>query len=73
SRKADRSTFLAAITVIFARGTGEGGNIGSVIGPPLLKALQSKAPGQVNYQGVPYPATAAVRQSSCLPSSMSLD
>ncbi|KAI4177900.1 MAG: hypothetical protein LQ348_005739 [Seirophora lacunosa] len=48
-----------AITVIFARGTGEGGNIGSVIGPPLLKALQSKAPGQVNYQGVPYPATAA--------------
>ncbi|KAL9597721.1 MAG: hypothetical protein Q9219_004978 [cf. Caloplaca sp. 3 TL-2023] len=48
-----------AITVIFARGTGESGNIGSVIGPPLLKALQQKLPGQVNYQGVPYPANAA--------------
>lgn len=48
-----------AITVIFARGTGESGNIGSVIGPPLQKALQSNLPGQVNYQGVPYPADAA--------------
>ncbi|CAF9934043.1 MAG: hypothetical protein HETSPECPRED_009085 [Heterodermia speciosa] len=49
-----------AITVIFARGTGESGNIGSVIGPPLLKALQSKVgAGKVAYQGVPYAASAA--------------
>ena len=36
---------------------------GSVIGPPLLKALQSKIPGKVNYQGVPYPADAAVSEN----------
>ena len=51
-----------AITVIFARGTGESGNIGSVIGPPLLKALQSKVgAGKVAYQGVPYAASVGVR------------
>lgn len=50
-----------AITVIFARGTGESGNVGSVIGPPLLKALQSKVgAAKVAFQGVPYPASAAV-------------
>ena len=49
------------ITVIFARGTGEPGNIGSVIGPPLLKALQSKVgTAKVAFQGVPYAANAAV-------------
>ncbi|KAG7006472.1 cutinase [Physcia stellaris] len=49
-----------AITVIFARGTGESGNIGSVIGPPLLKALQAKVgAAKVAFQGVPYPASAA--------------
>ncbi|KAL8775832.1 MAG: hypothetical protein Q9194_003595 [Teloschistes cf. exilis] len=49
-----------AITVIFARGTGESGNIGSVIGPKLLSALQSKVgAANVAYQGVPYPANAA--------------
>ncbi|KAL8953270.1 MAG: hypothetical protein Q9222_000875 [Ikaeria aurantiellina] len=49
-----------AITVIFARGTSESGNIGSVIGPPLLKSLQAKVgASDVNYQGVPYPANAA--------------
>ncbi|KAL8967182.1 MAG: hypothetical protein Q9183_003036, partial [Haloplaca sp. 2 TL-2023] len=31
-----------ALTVIFARGTGESGNIGSVIGPRLLTALESR-------------------------------
>lgn len=36
-------------------------NSGSVIGTPLLKALQSKVgAGKVAYQGVPYPASAAV-------------
>ena len=51
----------APLTVIFARGTGENGNIGSVAGPPLLKALQSKLSAKnVAFQGVPYPASAAV-------------
>ncbi|KAL8690628.1 MAG: hypothetical protein Q9218_003962 [Villophora microphyllina] len=43
-----------AITVIFARGTGESGNIGSVIGPKLLSALQAKvgaAKGNSNQGG----------------------
>ncbi|KAI4241117.1 MAG: hypothetical protein L6R40_004756 [Gallowayella cf. fulva] len=49
-----------AITVIFARGTGESGNIGYVVGPPLLQALQSKlGADKVAYQGVPYAASAA--------------
>lgn len=51
------------LTVIFARGTSEPGNIGSVIGPPLLSALQSNlGASNVAYQGVPYPASAEVSQ-----------
>ena len=49
------------VTVIFARGTGEPGNIGSVAGPPMLKALQTKLSNNVAFQGVPYAADAAVR------------
>ncbi|KAI4099499.1 MAG: hypothetical protein LQ339_005926 [Xanthoria mediterranea] len=42
-----------ALTVIFARGTNERGNIGSVIGPPLRRALQARMGAEkVNYQGV---------------------
>ena len=49
------------LTVIFARGTGEPGNIGSVAGPPMLSALKSKlGAGNVAFQGVPYAASAAV-------------
>ncbi|CAL8584604.1 hypothetical protein XPA_010191 [Xanthoria parietina] len=49
-----------ALTVIFARGTNERGNIGSVIGPPLRSALQARlGADKVNYQGVPYAASAA--------------
>ena len=48
-------------TVIFARGTSEGGNIGSIIGPQLKKALISKLGANgIAFQGVPYPANAAV-------------
>ncbi|KAL8987969.1 MAG: hypothetical protein Q9169_008628, partial [Polycauliona sp. 2 TL-2023] len=47
------------ITVIFARGTSEGGNIGSVVGPPLRTAMRSKFSNKVNFQGVPYPASFA--------------
>ncbi|PNS17741.1 hypothetical protein CAC42_3136 [Sphaceloma murrayae] len=49
----------AALSVIYARGTGEGGNIGFVAGPPLFKALKSKLGGEVNLQGVTYPASSA--------------
>ncbi|KAL8741489.1 MAG: hypothetical protein Q9190_005911 [Brigantiaea leucoxantha] len=45
------------LTVIFARGTSEGGNVGSVAGPPFFKALDSALPNQVNVQGVAYAAT----------------
>lgn len=49
------------LTVIFARGTSEPGNIGSVVGPPLLSALQSKlGANNVAFQGVPYAASAEV-------------
>ena len=49
----------APLTVIFARGTSEAGNIGSVIGPPLFKALSTKLNKHVALQGVNYPADLA--------------
>ena len=49
------------MTVIFARGTGEGGNVGTISGPPMFKALRSKLGNdRVTVQGVDYPASAAV-------------
>lgn len=48
-----------AVTVIFARGTGETGNIGSVVGPSLKSNLNSQIQGGVAFQGVDYPADAA--------------
>lgn len=52
------------VTVIFARGTGETGNVGTVSGPPMFKSLRSKlGAGRVTVQGVDYPASAAVSQS----------
>ncbi|ORY19777.1 cutinase-domain-containing protein [Clohesyomyces aquaticus] len=48
------------LTVIFARGTSEIGNVGSVAGPPMFKALRSKlGADKVTIQGVEYPASAA--------------
>ena len=49
----------APLTVIFARGTGEAGNIGSIIGPPLFRSLSSKLSRRVALQGVNYPADLA--------------
>ena len=48
----------APVTVIFARGTTETGNIGTVVGPPLESAVQSALGGASNvaFQGVKYPA-----------------
>ncbi|KAL9623499.1 MAG: hypothetical protein Q9160_002179 [Pyrenula sp. 1 TL-2023] len=49
-----------AITVIFARGTTESGNVGSIVGPPFLQALNSRlGANNIAAQGVNYPATVA--------------
>lgn len=49
------------MTVIFARGTGEFGNVGTVSGPPMFKAIRAKlGAGRVTVQGVDYPASSAV-------------
>ena len=45
------------VSVVFARGTTEGGNIGTIVGPPLQSALQSLlGSGNVAFQGVDYAA-----------------
>lgn len=46
------------VTLLFARGTGEGGNIGQVVGPPFALALEKEfGKGNVAVQGVnDYPA-----------------
>lgn len=48
-----------AVTVIFARGTTELGNIGAVVGPELDVALNSRLGNNVAFQGVDYPASIA--------------
>lgn len=46
------------VTVIFARGTIESGNVGSLAGPPFFNALDLNLGGDnVGVQGVDYPAT----------------
>ncbi|KAJ5087389.1 Cutinase [Penicillium angulare] len=47
------------LTLIFARGTGELGNMGTVAGPPLATKLQSLTNNKVTIQGVTYDASAA--------------
>ena len=47
------------ITVLFARGTTESGNVGTLTGPPFFQALASAAPGGADgltVQGVDYAA-----------------
>lgn len=45
------------VTVIFARGTTEAGNVGSLAGPPFFDALdEALGDGIVAVQGVDYPA-----------------
>jgi hypothetical protein len=47
-----------AVTVIFARGTTEPGNVGVLVGPPFFDALRSTiGAGNVVVQGVDYPAS----------------
>ncbi|KAL2826286.1 cutinase-domain-containing protein [Aspergillus cavernicola] len=47
------------VTFIFARGTSEIGNMGTVIGPKVGTELDSLTSGKVAIQGVDYPASAA--------------
>ncbi|KAK2629384.1 hypothetical protein QTJ16_000204 [Diplocarpon rosae] len=44
------------MTLIFARGTTEGGNMGKVVGPPFAQALGKAMGGDLAVQGVEYPA-----------------
>ncbi|EEQ86628.1 hypothetical protein RJZ56_002697 [Blastomyces dermatitidis] len=45
------------LTLIFARGTDEKGNMGDIVGPPLAAALRALLKGKVTVQGVDYPAS----------------
>jgi len=45
------------VMVFFARGTGENAPIGTIVGPPLKRALSSQLQGQtVSFEGTDYPA-----------------
>lgn len=48
------------LTFIFARGSTEMGNMGSVVGPPVASALKSQLNNKVTVQGVTYDAGIAV-------------
>ncbi|KAH8731536.1 cutinase-domain-containing protein [Phaeosphaeriaceae sp. PMI808] len=46
-----------AMTVLFARGTTEGGNMGTLAGPPFVTAIgEMMGAGNVAVQGIEYPA-----------------
>jgi cutinase len=47
------------LTLIFARGTSELGNVGTVVGPSLISTLKSSV-GSVAAQGVGYAASISV-------------
>lgn len=60
STQNDLSGPCKAVTLIFARGTSEIGNVGSVTGPPFFQALGKKIGNdQLAVQGVDYPANIA--------------
>ncbi|KAK5737379.1 hypothetical protein LTR17_006798 [Elasticomyces elasticus] len=61
----DDNTGCTALTVIFARGTSETGNIGSIAGPPMFKQLISDlGASKLTLQGVVYLAD-AVGNANC--------
>lgn len=45
-----------AMTVLFARGTTELGNMGSIAGPPFVTAVGAMMGGNIAVQGIQYPA-----------------
>ncbi|KAG5716566.1 Cutinase [Termitomyces sp. T112] len=50
----------ADVTVLFARGTGESGTIGTIVGPPFEAALRSALAGRsLDFEGIPYAASIA--------------
>ena len=54
------SSACKTVTVIFARGTSEPGNVGAVTGPPFFQALAAKiGSDQLAVQGVDYAANVA--------------
>lgn len=49
-----------AVTIIFARGTTESGNVGTLVGPPFFQAVAEKiGADSLAVQGVEYPADIA--------------
>ena len=54
SKKACKDNIL-----LFARGTTEGGNVGSSVGPALIREIEKAAPGKFLFQGVDYQADIA--------------
>jgi len=47
----------ADVTVVFARGTTEAGNVGAIVGPPFFDAIRDKlGDATLAVQGVEYPA-----------------
>ncbi|KAK3933611.1 cutinase [Diplogelasinospora grovesii] len=55
----DLSSNCATVTIIFARGTTEAGNVGALVGPPFFDAVQAQLPtaSTLAIQGVDYPAS----------------
>ncbi|KAJ6783558.1 hypothetical protein PWT90_07712 [Aphanocladium album] len=52
------SNGCADVTIVFARGTCDPGNVGVLVGPPFFQAVAAALPGKsVNVQGVAYPAS----------------
>lgn len=50
----------ADVTVYFARGTGESGTLGTIVGPPFKSELQSALPGKtLDFVGINYAASVA--------------
>lgn len=54
------NTSCEPLTLIFARGTGETGNMGTIVGPDLATELQSLTDSKVTIQGLNYDASVAV-------------
>lgn len=56
----ERRQSCADVTVFFARGTGESGTIGTIVGPPFQTALQNALAGRsLDFEGIPYAASIA--------------
>jgi cutinase len=64
--RAGAATSCSQVEVLFARGTGESGTLGTIVGPDFTQAVESDLPGvSVSIWGDPYAASA--NQSSAGP------